>query len=332
MPTVPRAGHGRRLFIVAAAAGLAARLTAAQDYPTRPVKLILGFSAGGSGDALARILAPEVSRQLGQQVVIENRPGAATNLASEAVARAAPDGYTLLLGGNFSHAVNPHLFGRRLPFDPVKDFVPITQLTAGEGMVVVVPASMPVASMQEFIALARREGTRLNFASSGLSSPGHIAGGYLNQVAGLSMTHVPYKGSSEAIRDLAGGQIQMTITAPTSAMPLVKDGRLKALAVTTPERNKFLPEVPSAAEAGLKDFDIAGWYGLWAPAGTPQAVIAKLHAAFAAALAEPATRQRLDAASLNALASASPEQFGRFVQDEIRRWGPIVRASGATLN
>ncbi len=303
-----------------------------QNYPVKPVRILLGFAAGGSGDTLARILGTEVSRQLGQQLVVENRPGAATNIASEAVARAAPDGYTLLMGGNFSHAVNPHLFGSKLPFDPVKDFAPIARLTVGEGMVIVVPSTLPVSNMQEFIAHARKEGSRLNFASSGLSSPGHIAGGYLNQVAGLNMTHVPYKGSSEAVRDLAGGVIQMTITAPTSAMPLVRDGRLKALAVTTPERNKFVPDVPGSAEAGLKDFNVAGWYGVWAPAGTPAAAVAKLNAAFTAALADPATRQRLEAASLNPAPPMAAEEFGRFVQDEIRRWGPIVKGSGATVN
>lgn len=310
----------------------AAATALAQEWPARPVKMILGFAAGGSGDQLARILGTEVSRLLGQQLVVENRPGAATNIASEWVARSAPDGYTLLLGGNFSHAVNPALFGSKLPFDPVKDFTPIVKLSDGGGMMIVVPATLPVSNLAEFIAFAKREGSKVNYASSGLSSPGHIAGGYFNQVAGLSMTHVPYKGSSEAVRDLLGGVIQMTITAPTSALPLVKDGRLKALAMTTPERSRFAPEVPGSAEAGLKDFNIDGWYGVWAPANTPAPIVSRLNAAFVSAMADPATRQKLDAASLNVAAPMSPEAFGRFVQDEIRRWGPIVRSSGATLS
>lgn len=326
--TFPR----RRLLLGAGAALLVTSRALAQEYPSRPVRIILGFAAGGSGDQLARILGNEVGRQLGQPLVVENRPGAATNIASEYVAKSPPDGYTLLLGGNFSHAVNPHLFGAKLPFDPVRDFAPVARLTVGEGQVIVVPAALPVNNLQEFIAYARREGAKVSYASSGLSSPGHIAGGFFNQQAGLSMTHVPYKGSAEAVRDLVGGSIQMTITAPTAAMPLVRDGRLKALAVSTAERSRFLPDVPSAAEAGLKDFDVAGWYGVWAPAGTPAPVVARLNAAFQAALADPATRSRLEAASLNGAPAGTPEQFGRFVQDEIRRWGPIVRASGATIN
>lgn len=324
----------RRTWLLSAAslaAGAATPAVWAQEYPTRPVRLLLGFAAGGSGDLLARSLAPEVTRHLGQPLVVENRPGAATNIASEAVAKAAPDGYTLVMGGSFSHAVNPALFGARLPFDPVKDFTPIAKISDGGGQVIVVPASLPVSNLREFIAYAKREGAKMNYASAGLSSPGHIAGAYFNQVAGLDMTHVPYKGASEAVRDLVSGQVQMTITAPTAAMPLVREGRLKVLAITTVERSRFLPDVPGSAEAGLKDFDLDGWYGVWAPAGTPVPIVQKLHAAFMAALADPAVRQRLDAASLNGAAPQSPAAFARFVQDEIKRWAPIVRASGATL-
>lgn len=308
----------------------AARAQSEADFPNRPVRMVLGFAAGGSGDALARILAARMQQLLGQQLLVENRPGAATILAAEAVARAAPDGYTLLLGGSFSHAVNPALFAK-LPYDAIKDFTPVAKVSDGGGQLIVVPASLPVATLAEFIAYARREGDKVNYASSGLGSPGHIAGAYFNQRAGLAMTHVPYKGSSEAIRDLVSGQIQMTITAPTAAMPLVRDGRLKALAVTTRERSRFAPEVPGSEEAGLKDFDVDGWYGVFAPAGTPSAVVAKLHAAFMTALADPAVRQRLEQASLNGAAPLSPDAFARFVQDELRRWAPIVRASGAKL-
>jgi tripartite-type tricarboxylate transporter receptor subunit TctC len=312
------------------AAPWARRAHAQSDYPNRPVRMILGFAAGGSGDALARILGTKVQQLLGQQLLIENRPGAATNLASEAVARAAPDGYTVLLGGSFSHAVNPALFAK-LTFDPVKDFVPVAKVSDGGGQVIVVPSSLQVNTLQEFIAFARREGDKVNYASSGLGSPGHIAGAYFNQRLGLSMVHVPYKGSSEAIRDLASGQIHMTITAPTSATPLVREGRLKALAQTTPARSRFLPDVPGSEEAGLKDFNIDGWYGVFAPAGTPAAVVQKLHGAFMAAMADAEVRAQLDRASLNGAAPQSPEAFGRFVQDEIRRWAPIVKASGASL-
>lgn len=311
-----------------AAPGAAAN--AAADFPNRPVRMILGFAAGGSGDALARILGAKVQELLGQQLLIENRPGAATNLASDAVARAAPDGYTLLLGGSFSHGVNPALF-TKLPYDPVRDFTPVAKVSDGGGQAIVVPASLPVGTLAEFIAYARREGDKINYASSGLGSPGHIAGAYFNQRAGLAMTHVPYKGASEAIRDLVSGQIHMTITAPTAVLPLARDGRLKVLALTTRERSRFMPEVPGSEEAGLKDFNVDGWYGVFAPAGTPGAVVAKLHGAFTAALADAGVRQRLDQAGLNGAAPLAPEAFARFVQDELRRWAPIVKASGAAL-
>jgi tripartite-type tricarboxylate transporter receptor subunit TctC len=310
---------------------LASPLALAQtEFPNRPVRVICGFPAGGSGDALARALVQEASRVLGQSIVVENRPGAATNIASETVAKAAPDGYTILMGGSFSHAVNPALFSK-LPYDPIKSFAPIVQLTDGGGQIIVVPASLPVNTLQEFIAYAKREGDKVSYASSGLGSPGHIAGAFFNQRAGLSMTHVPYKGASDAIRDLVGGQIQMTITAPTAAMALVKDGRLKALAQTTPTRSRFVPNVPSMNDVGLRDFNIDGWYGLFAPAGTPAPVVAKLHAAFASAMQDDATRQRVEAASLSMPAPQSPQEFESFVQAEMARWMPIVRASGASL-
>ena len=300
------------------------------EFPNRPVRVICGFPAGGSGDALARALVQEASRVLGQTIVVENRPGAATNIASEAVAKAAPDGYTILMGGSFSHAVNPALFSK-LPYDPIKSFAPIVQLTDGGGQIIVVPASLPVNSLQEFIAYAKREGDKVSYASSGLGSPGHIAGAFFNQRAGLNMTHVPYKGASDAIRDLVGNQIQMTITAPTAAMALVKEGRLKALAQTTPTRSRFVSNVPSMNDVGLRDFNIDGWYGLFAPAGTPAPVVAKLHAAFASAMQDDATRLRVEAASLSMPAPQSPQEFASFVQSEIARWLPIVRASGASL-
>jgi tripartite-type tricarboxylate transporter receptor subunit TctC len=315
-----------------AASILSSRHALAQvdDFPNKPVRLIAGFAAGGSGDALARALVPEVSRLLGQSLVIENRPGAATNIASDYVAKSAPDGYTLLLGGSFSHAVNPALFAK-LPFDPVKSFTPLMQVTAGGGQVIVVPASLPVNSLPEFIAYAKREGDKVNYASAGLGSPGHIAGAYFNQRTGLSMTHIAYKGASEAIRDLVAGTIQMTITAPTAAMALVKDGRLKALAQTTPQRSRFLQDVPAMEELGMRDINIDGWYGLFAPAGTPAPVMARLHGAFGAAMQEAGTRQRVEAASLSMATVHSSESFSRFLQEEIRRWQPIVRASGAVL-
>lgn len=322
-----------RRHLVAGTAGLvlaaaAARLRA-QEFPSRPLRMILGFPPGGSGDFIGRTIAEEASRTLGQPIVVENRPGAASNLASEAVARAQPDGHTLLLGGSFSHSVNPALFAK-LPFDTQRDFAPVTKVAALP-TVFAVPADLPVATLQEFVAWARREGDRVSYGSSGVGSPGHIAGAYFNEVAGLRMTHVPYKGAGDTVRDLLAGQLQLVITSPTSIMGFVRQGRAKALALTTPGRSRVVPGVPGSDEAGLKDFDIDGWYGLWTTAGTPPAAVARLHAAFAQALRAPAIVEKLESQGATPEPSGSPEQFAQFVRDNAARWKGIVAKSGATV-
>lgn len=317
-----------RRHLIAAAAALPA-WTQAQDFPVRPVKLVCGFPAGGSGDFVARTLADDVGRLLGQALVIDNRPGAATNIASEFVARADPDGHTLLLGGSFSHSVNPALFAR-LPYDPQRDFVPITKV-ATLPTVFAVPATLPVNGLQEFIALARKEGAKWNYASAGIGSPGHIAGGYFAKATDLSLLHVPYKGSSEAIRALVAGEVQLTITSPPSVMPFVKEGRLKALALTTPGRSRLLPGIPGSDEAGLKDFNLDGWYGVFAPARTPAHAVARLFAAFAAVLQQPAIVARLESQAATPDPSASTEAFARFVAENRTAWEQIVKRSGAQM-
>lgn len=320
----------RRLLLACAAALAAAPWPArAQAFPSRPIRLVLGFPPGGSGDFVARTMADEVARLLGQPVVIENRPGAATNIASEAVARAEPDGHTLLLGGSFSHSVNPALFAK-LPFDAQRDFAPVIKV-ATLPTVFAVPASLPVSSLQEFIALARKQGSAWNFASSGISSPGHIAGGYFNQAAGLQLQHVPYKGSSEAVRALIAGEVQLTITSPPSVMAFIKEGRVKALALTTPGRSRLMPDVPGSDEAGLRDFNLDGWYGIFAPAKTPQPVIDKLFAAFSAALKQPAITARFESQAATPDPSPSVEAFARFVKENAQAWEQVVKRSGARV-
>jgi tripartite-type tricarboxylate transporter receptor subunit TctC len=302
----------------------------AKNWPAYPVKMIVGASAGGSADYLARILADYMSRTLGQPLVVDNRPGAATNRASETVANASPDGYTLLLGGSFSHSINPYLF-TNLPYDPEKSFAPIAKLTDGGGELIVVPASLPVRTLQEFIDWARRDGPKVNYASSGLGSPGHVEGAYLNKILGLQMTHVPYKGASEAVGALLAGIVQMTITAPTAVLPMMQAGRIRALACTTVERSRFAPDVPGSAEAGLRNFDLQGWYGAFAPAHTDPAISAKLHDAFSSALVDPLTRARLFKAGLLAAKPISIDAYSAFIQDQLHIWGPVVKASGAHL-
>lgn len=299
------------------------------DYPTKPIRLVMGFPPGGSGDFVGRVVGEEMGRLLGQSIVGDNRPGAGTNIASEYVARSAPDGYTVLLGGSFSHSVNPALFAR-MPVDVAKDFTPIGKVVSSP-TVFVVPATLPVNNLREFLAFARKEGDKVNFASSGIGSPGHIAGGYLNKFAGLQMSHVPYKGAGESVRALIAGEVQLIITSPTSIMGFVKQGRAKALALTTAKPSVLVPGVPGAEEAGLPNFDINGWYGLFGPAGLPAPVVARLHAALNQALANPTVREKVAGQGLEADASPSPDGFARFSAADRQAWAVIVRDSGARV-
>ena len=304
--------------------------TYAQEYPAKSVRLIVSVPPGGSADALARTLAPEVSRLLGQTLIVENKPGAATNLANEYVARAPADGYTILLGGSFSHSVNPYLFAK-LSYDPHKDFVSVIKLGASGTSLFVVPNTLPVSNLKEFIDYAKTRGEAINYASSGIGSPGHIAGAYFNRRAGLNMTHVPYKGAGEAVRDLIGGQVQLTITSPTSILGLVRQGRAKALATTTPGRNRLFADIPGSEESGLPDFDMDGWYGIFVPTGTPVAVVSKIYAAFKGAMEASDVVVKLELQGLSSEPAMSSEQFAAFVRDNAKRWELIVKQSGAQI-
>lgn len=299
------------------------------DYPNKPIRLVMGFTPGGSGDFVGRALGDEMGKLLGKPIVGDNRPGAGSNLASEAVAKSPPDGYTLLLGGSFSHSVNPALFAK-MPVDVAKDFTPIGKVVSSP-TVFAVPTTLPVANFKEFLAYAKKEGDKVNYASSGIGSPGHIAGGYLNKFAGLQMTHVPYKGAGDSVRALIGGEVQMIITSPTSIMGFVKQGRAKALALTTAKSSPLVPGVPGAEEAGLPNFDINGWYGIFGPAGMPAPVVAKLHAALNQAMANAGLRERIAGQGLEADTSASPEAFARFTVADRQAWATIVRDSGARV-
>ncbi|MGL4230801.1 MAG: Bug family tripartite tricarboxylate transporter substrate binding protein [Casimicrobium sp.] len=309
---------------------VAAQTSAASDYPNRPIKLVLGFPPAGSGDFLGRLVAEEISKAVGQSVVVENKPGAATNIASDLVAKANPDGYTLLLGGSFSHSVNPHLFAK-LPFDAAKDFTPIAKV-ATSPTVIVVPASLPVSTLAEFLALAKKQGDKMMYASSGIASPGHIAGSYLNKSAELSMTHVPYKGAGESVRALVAGEVQMIVTSPPSVMGFIKDGRLKPLALTSAKSSSLLPNIPGAQEAGLKNFDVTGWYGLYGPAGLPPAIASKLHAAVNSAMNSAAVRERIQGQGMTPHTLPSAQAFAEFGDTDRRAYAAIVRDSGVKLD
>jgi tripartite-type tricarboxylate transporter receptor subunit TctC len=323
----------RALFHAAAAVStapwLGTQATAQEPFPSRPIRLVLGFPPGGSGDFVARAMADEVARLLGQPIVIDNRPGAATNLASEAVARAEPDGHTLLMGGSFSHSVNPWLFAK-LPYDAQRDFAPIIKV-ASLPTVFAVPSSVRANTLQEFVALARSAGANWNYASAGIGSPGHIAGAYFTQATGLGLQHIPYKGSSEAVRALVAGEVQLIITSPPSVLPFVREGRVRALALTTPGRSPLLPDIPGSDEAGLKDFNLDGWYGVFAPARTPESVQQRLFGAMRQVLRDPATVARFEAQAAVPEPSESIDAFQRFVRDNAAAWGDVVRRSGAKV-
>ena len=302
----------------------------AQDtYPSKPIRVLVGFPPGGATDVTARILAPRLSDSLGQQFVIDNRAGAHGNIASEIVANAAPDGHTLLLGTISMLAINPGLY-QKLPFDPVKDFTPITILVSLSNVFVIHPA-VAAASITDLIQLAKAKPGYLTYATSGAGSPGHLAGELLKTMAKIDMIHIPYKGGAPAITDLLGGQVHIMIATVPTAVPHIKSGRVKALAVTTARRSVALPDVPTIAEAtGFKNYESNNWYGLLAPAKTPRQIINKLNSELGAALKLPDVREKLLAQGLEPTPT-TPEEFAVYLKNEIVKWSKIARDSGAKV-
>ena len=297
-------------------------------YPTKPVKVIVPYPPGGPTDIVARVVFQQMSESMGQQFVIENRAGAGGNIGAEAVARAAADGYTLLVATT-AHAINMSLF-KNLNYDVIKDFAPVTLLTQGPLVLVATP-SFPANSVRELIALAKAKPGTLNFASSGNGQSTHLSGELFNTMAGIKLAHVPYKGSAPALTDVIAGQLPLMFDTMLSAMPFVKAGKLKALAVTSPARSPAAPEVPTIAESGLAGYEVFAWNGLVAPAGTPKAVIAQLSEELKKALQLPQVKEKF---SLQGFAASwtTPEQFGGFLRAEVDKWTKTVKASGATLD
>lgn len=320
----------RRELLALAAAAAAWPLRAQQPWPDRPVRIVVGFGAGSTPDILLRIVATELGRRLGQNVVVENRPGATGNLAAEAVAKSAPDGYTLFYGTNTTHAINPSLFPR-LPFDPVKDFEPVT-LTGKVWNVLLVHPDSLITDFRTLVAIARTRPGHLSFASGGNGTSLHLTGELLKQRLSLDLLHIPYKTGDHAFTDVAGGRVDMIFANIPSSMPHIRSGRLKAVAVTSLGRSPLLPEVPSLHELGLQGLEVSGWGGLFAPARTPPAVVQRLHGELSALLTDPPMVKRLDGLGIVAQHSASPAEFGRFVKSEIARWRAVVRISGARLD
>jgi len=299
----------------------------AAEYPTKPIRLIVGFAPGGGTDTTARAMSQKLTDALGQQVIVDNRPGAAGNIAAELVSKATPDGYTLLMGTIAALSINPSLYNK-LPFDPIKDFAPITQAVDSTNVLSLHP-SVPAGSVKELIALAKTK--PLNFGSSGVGGTGHLAGELFNTMAGVKMTHVPYKGGGPAMIDLVGGQVQLVFATAASAVPQIKGGRIKGIAVTTAKRSALMPNLPTISEAGLPGFDANNWYGVLAPAKTPRPIINRLNAEITKVLNMPDVKNFLFNQGLDP-APGTPEKFGAYIKSETAKWAKVVKASGAKAN
>lgn len=325
----------RRLAALIAAALLSASLPAqAQTWPAKPVRIVVPFPPGGTTDIVARAVGVELQRMWQHAVVIENRPGAGGNIGADLVAKSAPDGYTLLMGTVGTHAINAALFaqsGSKMPFDPVRDFVPIT-LAAGVPNVMVINPKLPVNTVAEFIAYAKARPGQLNMASSGNGTSIHLSGELFKTVTGIYMVHFPYRGSAPAVTDLIAGNMNVMFDNLPSALPHIKSGRLKALAVTSRTRSPALPDVPTIEEAaGLKGFDASSWFGLFAPAGTPRAIVDKIQSDVARALALPEVRERFVAQGADP-GGNTPEQFAAFIRVETDKWTRVVKFSNAKVD
>jgi tripartite-type tricarboxylate transporter receptor subunit TctC len=301
----------------------------AASYPDKPVRLIVPFPPGGAADLMARLLGQKLGQQLGQAVVLDNRGGAGGTIAAEAVAKAAPDGYTLLFGTMGTQAINPNLYPH-LRYDPLKDFAPIG-LTHATPRVLVVNPQLPAKNIAELIALAKAKPGEVTFGSAGNGSSGHLAGEYFKSLTGTQMTHVPYKGTSGAMVDLLAGRISMSIDAPAAYLDYIRSGQVRALGVTSLKRMSILPDVPTIAESGVPGFDVSNWLGVLAPAGTPAPVIDTLSRDLTKAMADADMRKQLTEAGIEPL-SGTPAQFSAFTKTEIAKWARVVKASGARVD
>ena len=301
----------------------------AQPYPSKPIRFVVPYPAGGPLDTVARLLAQKVSQSVKQPVVVDNKPGAGGNIGADTVAKSAPDGYTILMGAVATHAINPSLYAK-VPYDPVRDFAPVTQVASTPNVLVVHP-SIPAATVTEFIAYARAHPGKLNFGSGSAGSAGHLAGELFKTLAGVDMAHVPYKGAAPAMQDLIGGQIQLMFDNLASSLTQVRAGKVKALAVTTARRTALAPELPTIAESGLPGFDISTWFGIFAPAGTPREALDRLHAEFTHALASPDVRERMLNLGAEPVGN-KPEEFAAYIRAEAEKYARLVKASGARVD
>jgi len=298
---------------------------AANTYPNRPLRIIVTFPPGGPTDIIARAVGQKLAEAWGQPVVVDNRPGAGGNIGTDLAAKSAPDGYTLVLSNFGPLAISPFVYSK-LPYDPLKDLTPITMAATSWFFVVTNPA-VPAMTLKELIALAKAKPGQLAFSSSGNASPSHLAGALFQSSAGIKLIHVPYKGGAPAVSAVIGGEVQIAIESPPPIVPQVKAGKLRALGAARANRSPLLPDVPTVSEAGLPGFEVGSWYGFHAPAGTPKAVIDKLHAEMVKAMNTPEMRERFANVGAETIAN-TPAQYGAFVEAELKKWGAVIKAAG----
>ena len=316
----------KKLFVVLACLATGAAL--AQDYPSRPIRVVVPYSAGGSSDGPMRVIAQEMSKQLGQQMVVENKPGQGAMLGSADVVKAPPDGYTLLLASN-PNAISASLYSK-LTHDPVEDFEPIS-LLASEQAVLLVNPSVPAKNLREFIAYVKARPGKVDYSSSGNGSAQHLFMAMFLSQAGIQMNHIPYKGSAQAVTDLLGGQVSAAMPGLAAMRGHIRDGKARALAVTGAKRASAAPEIPTMMEQGMKDYELYVWMGMLAPKGTPAPIIERLHREFVTALRAPAVKTFMDTAAIEAVGS-TPAEFGKFFREEKVRWAKVIKETGARVD
>ena len=299
---------------------------AGQSYPSKPIRFVVAFPPGGGTDIIARTIGTRLGERFGQQVIIDNRPGAGGNIGTDIVAKAPPDGYTILMGSVGPLAINASLMGK-LAFDPLRDFAPVTLCDAVPNMLVLNPA-VAAGSVKELIAFAKARPGEINYASSGLGTPAQLAGALFNSMAGVKLVHIPYKGGVLALTEVMAGRVQLMFSTMPPALPHVKAGKLKALAVTSVQRSPAMPELPTVAEAALPGFEAITWHGVVAPAGTPGTIVARLNTEIVGILRVPEVKERLAAQGAEA-ASTTPAQFAAYIRTEAVKWAKVVRESGA---
>jgi tripartite-type tricarboxylate transporter receptor subunit TctC len=303
--------------------------TFAQTWPTKPVKWIVPFAPGGTTDILARTISEKLTVALGQPVIVENKPGAGGGVGADFTAKSPPDGYTIMGGTISTHAINASLY-KSLPYDPVKDFVPITMIVRLPNLLVVNP-EIPAKNVTELITLLKANPGKYSFASSGNGTSQHLSGELFKSIAGVDMQHIPYKGSPPALQDVVAGQVAMTFDNITTAWPLAKAGKLRALAVTTAKRSAIAPEIPTLSESGLTGYEVGSWQGVFAPAGTPPAIVARLNAEIVKIINMPEVKEKLIALGAEPVGNSS-EEFGAIVKSEVGKWAEVVKKSGAKVD